>query len=89
MSKLSEIPILTSAHIGITTFHEELGTIQEEDFMSSAIDSSIMAEHSTFIPSAGELASSVIIPIQVIVQCSIAAELVQYDLSPLQQLKVF
>ena len=33
--------------------------------MSSAIDSSIMAEHSTFIPSAGELASTVIIPIQV------------------------
>ena len=65
MSRSSEIPILTSAHIGITTFHEELGTIQEEDFMSSAIDSSVIAEHSTFIPSAGELASSVIIPIQV------------------------
>lgn len=65
MSRSSEIPILTGAHIGITTFHEELGTIQEEDFMSSAIDSSIIAEHSTFIPSAGELASSVIIPIQV------------------------
>ena len=57
--------MLTSAQIGNTTFHEELGTIQEEDFMSSAIDSSIIAEHSTFIPSAGELASSVIIPMQV------------------------
>ena len=65
MSRSSEIPMLTSAHIGNTTFHEELGTIQEEDFMSSAIDSSIIAEHSTFIPSAGELASSVIIPMQV------------------------
>jgi hypothetical protein len=62
----SEVPILTSAHIGITTFHEELGTIQEEDFMSSAIDSSMIAEHSTFIPSAGELASTVIIPMQVL-----------------------
>ena len=60
--------MLTSAHMGISTFHEELGTIQEEDFMSSAIDSSIIAEHSTFIQSAGELASSVIIPMQVRVQ---------------------
>ena len=63
MSRSSEIPILTSAHIA--TFHEELGTIHEEDFMSSAIDSSVIAEHSTFVPSAGELASSVIIPMQV------------------------
>ena len=62
------MPMLTSAHMGISTFHEELGTIQEEDFMSSAIDSSIIAEHSTFIQSAGELASSVIIPMQVRVQ---------------------
>ena len=34
--------------------------------MSSVIDSSVIAEHSTFIPSAGELASTVIIPIQVL-----------------------
>ena len=60
------MPILTSAHIGNTTFHDELETIQEEDYISSAIDSSMIAEHSTFIPSAGELASTVIIPIQVI-----------------------
>ena len=32
--------------------------------MLSPIDSSIMAEHSTHVPSAGELASSVIIPHQ-------------------------
>ena len=65
MSRASEMPILMSAQIGGTTFHDELETIHEEEFMSSAIDSLVIAEHSTFIASAGELASTVIIPIQV------------------------
>ena len=62
MTRSTEVPILTRAHIG-TIFHDELATIHEEDFMNQ-MESSIV-EHSTFIPSAGELASTVIIPIQV------------------------
>ena len=57
--------VLTGTTQTMVTHPNDLGVIEEADFDDFHPSDSIMEEHSTFIPSAGELASTVIIPHQV------------------------